>query len=736
MGSTVQRHARRILAGVFTVPVLVAAFLPAPVFATTSPSWAASVAPTAGLSPAPGVSVDDGANLGPVACPAVGSCVAVGNYWDSSSHVQGLIETLSGGSWAATTAPVAGLNPAPGADPQIHLVALSCPAPGSCVAVGNYMYSGAGLIETLSNGSWAATTAPAPAAGHSVVLSAISCASTNSCVAVGEYYDASGSHGLIETLSNDTWTAATVPTSGLGSAAADVIIRTVSCPASDSCVATGSYVDSSLHHQALIATLAAGTWSAITAPVSGLSPAPALNPLMSLSSLSCPGAGSCFVVGSYQDALGQQDGLIESLTGGTWTAATAPTTGLSPARGPHLGDSVNLNSLSCSAVGSCVGVGQYGDTSNNLDGLAETLTGDTWSAATVPTAGLIPEARYVNSITNVSCPAAGSCTAVGTYQDVSGIEHAMTETQSGGIWTAATAPVGGLNPPPIYSTDPLQATGIVPETLSGVTCPASGSCVAVGRYQDLGQILHGLVETLSSAPTSPPGYWLSTTAGNVYNFHAPSYLPAASAGQIAGIAADGPGYLLTSSSGRVSSYNAPSFGSFSGTLPAPVAGIATDKATGGYWLTTRAGNVYNFGAPWYGSMAGRKIPAPVIGIGADRSGYLLATRAGNVYNFGTPWYGSMAGKQLPAPVVGITADPATGGYWLTTSAGNVYGFNAPWYGSLAGQKLPSPIVGIAANGAGYLLVSAAGHVYAFNTPGYGSLPGKPPAPVVGITVAG
>ena len=569
-------------------------------------------------------------------------------------------------------------------------------------------------------------------------LDALSCPAAGSCVAVGGYQDSSRSfHGLIETLSNGTWSAAMLPTSGLSPAVGPggLILRTVSCPAGDWCAATGNYPDSSGAQQQLLAILAGGSWTASTAPLTGLNPPPASNPLATLSSLACPAAGSCVAAGYYAEASAHEDGLIETLNHGTWTATTAPTAGLSPAPGIGVGGSVHLTSLFCSGVGACVAAGLY-DASGHGHGLAETLSGRSWSAATMPTAGLTPIAQSVNSVTGVSCPAAGSCAAIGTYQDVSGIEHGMLGTLAGGTWTAKTAPITGLNPPPIYTADPTQPPDTVPVTLASVACPANGSCVVAGYYEDPAKSLHGLIETLSDAPVRAPGYWLSTSAGRVYSFNAPSYASAASS-KVVGIAADGPGYLLATSSGTVSSVNAPSFGSFSGTLPSPVAGIAADKATEGYWLTTRAGNVYNFNAPWYGSKASTKLPAPIVGITADGAGYLLVTRAGNVYAFHTPWYGSKAGTKLPAPIAGIVADPATRGYWLVTSAGNVYNFNAPWYGSKASTKLPAPIVGITADGNGYLLASAAGNVYAFNTPRYGSLAGTTlAAPVTGLTVAG
>ena len=734
------------------VPVAVAAVRSAPAArsAATSagPAWAGSTAPVSGLNPAPTAPSGDGVVLSSASCPAAGSCVAVGHY--TSQTPEGdvpLAESLSGGTWTATAAPTAGLDPPPIAEIGVALVKVSCPTAGFCVAIGTYdTVSGAQtVIETLSGGSWTAATASAPAADNEVDLQALSCPAAGSCVAAGYYDDTSGSiHGMIDTLSAGAWTATTVPVSGLNPAAASqVVLHQVSCPVTGSCAATGGYVDTSGHRQGLLASLAGGTWTVTTAPTSGLNPGPWTNPAPTFTSLSCPAAGSCVAVGSYLAVPDKQDGLVATLANGTWSDTTAPVSGLNPPAGTNAADIVNLNAVSCPAAGSCVAVGVYQDTSNNRDGFAETLSGGTWAPASIPLSGLVPAGLLVNSFTGISCPSAGSCAATGTYQDASGqtasqdgIEHGLLGTLSGGTWTATAAPTVSLEPPQIYTTDPLQPPYQVPVTPNSVSCPAAGSCVAVGYYSDPGQSLHGLIETLSDAPIPAPGYWIATSGANVYQFNAPAYTTSAASGT-AGIAADGPGFQLVTNNGAVASYNAPNYGSHTGTLTAPVVGIAVNPATGGYYLATSAGNAYPFNAPFYGSKAGHKLPSPVAGIATDGPGYLLVTKAGNVYAFNTPFYGSKAGHKLPAPIVGITADPATGGYWLATSAGNVYSFNAPFYGSEAGKSLPGPITGIVADGAGYLLAGRDGSVYNFNTPFYGSEAGKKlPAPVAGITAAG
>jgi hypothetical protein len=490
-----------LVVGVLASVIVVGA--PAGATATT---WTPTTAPLSGLSPAAGTNPD--VVLNNMSCPAAGSCVAVENYTDSSGNQQGLIETLSGGSWSATTAPLTGLSPAAGTNPDVFLNGMSCPVTGSCVAVGYYLDSSSnheGLIETLSGGSWSATTAPltglspAPGTNPNVDLLGMSCPATGSCVAVGGYTDSSGNQqGLIETLSSGSWSATTAPVSGLSPAAGTnpgANLNIVSCPATGSCVAVGYYLDSSSDHEGLIETLSGGSWSATTAPVSGLSPAAQTNPNVDLLGMSCPASGSCVVVGVYLDSLGTLQGLIETLSGGSWSATTAPVSGLSPAAGTP--SFVALLGVSCPATGSCVAVGDYTDSSAGGQGLIETLSGGSWSATTAPVSGLSPATHPDPQalFRSVSCPATGSCVAVGGYTDSSGNQQGLIETLSSGSWSATTAPVSGLSP----------AAGTNPgANLNIVSCPATGSCVAVGYYLDSSSDHEGLIETQAVTPTPPP----------------------------------------------------------------------------------------------------------------------------------------------------------------------------------------------------------------------------------------
>lgn len=700
--------------------------------AATTPTWSAATAPVAGLSPPAGAPIGNGEVLGQISCPAKGWCVAVGRYTDTSNDQLGLIETLSAGTWTPQSVPVSGLSPVPVSNVDAVLSSVSCPARGSCTAVGAYTdqaFQAEGLIATLSGGTWTAQTAPLPTAGLAARMFAVSCSAPGACVAVGWYGNPDGpSYGLIDTLAAGTWTAQAVPTSGLNPAPAAsprMVLDTVSCPAAGWCVATGLYPSVSNQGLAFFATLSGGAWSATTAPTAELNPPPAANPVISpLYALSCAAAGACVVAGSYQTATSRV-GLIETLADGTWTGQSAPVAGLNPAPGTSKTDSQAIADLTCQAPGACVITGSYDDTAGDQDGFADTLANGTWHAATVRGAGLTPHG-HVYRMGPLSCPAPGSCVAFGAYYDPEGYGYSLIATLSHGAWTTRTGPGGGLTPPSAYP---------VPTYLDSMACPATGSCFAVGLYFDTAGSLHGLIETLGTARARAPGYWLAAASGRAYSFGAWSYPKPATLAKVVGIAASGPGYLLADRAGRVYSVNGGSVCS-PPAAATTVTGIATDPATGGYWLATTAGHVYPCDAPAYGSLAAKKPASPVVGIAADGAGYLLVTANGTVHAFHTASHGSLT-RAPRSRVTGIAADPATRGYWLVTAAGNVYPFDAPRYGSLAGKKLPSRVVGIAADGDGYLLVTATGKVYAFHTHSYGSLPGsKIPSPVIGVTATG
>jgi hypothetical protein len=235
---------------------------------------------------------------------------------------------------------------------------------------GSYSY---GVIETLADGTWTPKTAAPvgkyPASG----LNGIACSAVGTCVAVGFYASTSGLELLVENLSGKNWSAAQPSLPKNASTRPEGVLDQVTCTTAKSCVAIGYYTDSSSDPEGLIESLNGKRWTSIEAPKPGNAIASTqVGP--SLFSVVCAAEGMCVSVGSYTDSGGNRQALTENLSDGNWTdneatlpanAATTSTTGPAP----------YLSSAACPAVGACVAVGQYDDTSGAYQGLIEAQAG-------------------------------------------------------------------------------------------------------------------------------------------------------------------------------------------------------------------------------------------------------------------------------------------------------------------------------------------------------------------------
>jgi serine/threonine protein kinase len=430
------RRRRRtvIAAGVTAVVVLAAAAVTgllaywprAGAGSTTSPplAWTAAQAP---LPAGAAVGKEQSAGLVGVACPSVGNCVAVGSYNRPGGTITPLIETSSGGGWVAS-GHVAGA-------PIDELAGVACPAQDSCVAAGWYLTPTltSPVVATLSGGTWTATDLPLPqgAAGSSQVqLLAIACPAQGECVAIGYAFKNSHERAFIETLSGGSWTAAwaPLPADAAPLPTAGPFLRSVACPAAGSCVAVGTYTERGGNaNAALIDTLSGGTWTAAAAPL----PADAGTErhFALLSGISCPATGNCVAAGYYTTGGGQRRYLAETLSGGTWTAAAPPLP--ADARGSQMNRYTFLDSVACQAVGRCVAVGAYQAGSGGIHGAIDTLSDRTWTAAAAPVPPGAATVQYV-AITQVICPAPGYWIGVGAYNSAQADSiQALIETGTG-----------------------------------------------------------------------------------------------------------------------------------------------------------------------------------------------------------------------------------------------------------------------------------------------------------------
>jgi hypothetical protein len=170
---------------------------------------------------------------------------------------------------------------------------------------GNYE----GLIDTLSAGTWSALAVPSPGGQSStdVQLSSVACGDTNNCVATGLIQLSGVNQGLMETLSSGSWTATVAPTPAGTPATAGIEIHNVACPAVGTCVADGqSDVAGSVN--GLFWNLTGGAWVVTTTPLpadANASSSPSFAPI------TCPGAGVCLAVGTYLGS-GGREGVVET----------------------------------------------------------------------------------------------------------------------------------------------------------------------------------------------------------------------------------------------------------------------------------------------------------------------------------------------------------------------------------------------------------------------------------------
>ena len=661
---------------------------------TPGPTWTPAQATVPAVHTTP-----PSTELRSTSCPAPGYCVAVGATKIKTAtttftppYEAPVIEVYTGGKWAAATAPLPP-DARTGAKATASLTAVSCGAPGSCVAIGNYASAAGttlGYIATLSGGTWVAGTAPLPTgATGSYTLADVTCPAAGSCVAVGTYGIAGNANaGLVLTLAGGAWTATTAPVpstaqTGLGQGAE---LFAVACASATSCAADGSFQTKTDGQSGLLLSLSGSTWSATAAPLSH--PATGHETDVDFQGVSCGGPGSCVAVGDYRSTNGDFVALLDTLSGGSWRNVS--TTVPADAEGGTT-QSSQLTRASCPAPGSCVAVGSYKSTTDRAVPLVDTLTSGTWVPASP---GLPPGSATGNlqtaQLDGVSCSAPGWCVAVGGYTDGIGYTAGLIEATDGGAWSPTTAPEpanGGTD------SDNEQYA-----YLAGVSC-VGGSCAAAGTYTDATHGRQGLLETTG---TNPAGYFEAASDGGIFAFTVPFH------------------------------------GSMGGKpLNAPIVTAAADPLTGGYYEVAADGGMFAFTAPFHGSMGGKPLNEPIVGMAFDTrtGGYYEVASDGGLFAFTAPFHGSMGGKPLNEPIVGMAFDPVTGGYWEVASDGGLFAFTAPFLGSMGGKPLVKPIVGMTYDSltGGYYEVATDGGLFAFTAPFHGSMGGQPlNEPVVGM----
>ncbi|HEV2377704.1 MAG TPA: hypothetical protein VGS19_36770 [Streptosporangiaceae bacterium] len=172
------------------------------------------------------------------------------------------------------------------------------------------------------------------------------------------------------------------------------MVTAVSCAAANACEAVGAYPSSSSSFNDV--TLAE-TWNG-TVWKHQTTPNPPTEIYSALLGVSCTAANACEAVG--YSSFGT---LAEAWNGTAWSLQTTPN--------PAGATGSRLSGVSCTAANACEAVGSYTNSAEKGVTLAEAWNGAAWTLQTTPN----PAGATGSGLSGVSCSAAGSCQADGSY---------------------------------------------------------------------------------------------------------------------------------------------------------------------------------------------------------------------------------------------------------------------------------------------------------------------------------
>jgi hypothetical protein len=176
----------------------------------------------------------------------------------------------------------------------------------------------------------------------------------------------------------------------------------VSCPSATACFAVGRTFSGGVD------TMFIERWDGSSWSIDSV-PAPAGTSRSVLLGISCTSATACTAAGGWKDSSLFQRTLVERWNGTTWAIQTTPN--------PTGSLATVFEDVSCSTATSCVGVGDYVNSSNVLVTLAEAWNGTAWTVQSTPN----PAGSTANQLMAVSCVSASACESTGWSDTLSGM---------------------------------------------------------------------------------------------------------------------------------------------------------------------------------------------------------------------------------------------------------------------------------------------------------------------------
>jgi hypothetical protein len=323
---------------------------------------------------------------------------------------------------------------------------------------------GLGGAAAANTSGWSLQRTPNPADAQERVLEGVSCASNTACTAVGWFSKAGLRMVLAERWNGANWT---IQTTASPAGAKYASFQSVSCPASNVCVAVGSWTNSTDATAPLAERWDGKHWTTQRTPKkSGV-----------LAGVSCRSKNACIAVGSSERTT-----LAERWNGASWAVQHMPSR-----------KQAALNAVSCWSGTGCTAVGIASGSTNTSVPLAERWNGSRWVVQPTPTPA------PGSGLEGVSCWSSSACTAVGRTTPVFAGDVPVAERWNGSRWTIQRI---------------SRPAGTRSAVLSGVSCPAKAACTAVGERNllTLAERWNGSSWTIQRTP-NPSGVQTSQLLG-------------------------------------------------------------------------------------------------------------------------------------------------------------------------------------------------------------------------------
>ncbi len=183
----------------------------------------------------------------------------------------------------------------------------------------------------------------------------------------------------------------------------------------------------------------------------------------------CTSSGNCVSGGGFTDGSTNQQAFLSQEINGVWSGAMEVAAAL------NVGGLAQVTAISCPVAGSCTAVGDYSDSLTIVHTFVLSQTNGTWGFPTEVPDFTTLSLEDASMMVTLSCTSATACVGVGNYLDhLTMISQPIIYTETNGVWAAPVEALGAVS---------LNPSG---QTLVGaLDCPSATTCTAGGDFFNL-----------------------------------------------------------------------------------------------------------------------------------------------------------------------------------------------------------------------------------------------------------